>query len=212
MQEADKHEKLAAAQAAETPEKPKESAPEKGRQSKKPYGRPPKKPVSKSKKTTGQLLAGFLIKIAVIAGVTAAVLMFVLGVTVHYGNNMHPSVRDGDLVVSFRLQKPYLDAVVLYDCDGKTNVGRVVAMEGSVVAISEAGELTVNGIVPSEEVFYPTFKSENTDISFPYTVEPGKVFILNDFRYDTYDSRSFGAVDVKDLKGTALFTVRRRGF
>ncbi len=212
MQETEKQDSITAAHAAETPEKPKMPSPEKDKHNKKPYGRPPKKPVSKSKKTTGQLLIGFLIKVAVIAGITAAVLMFVLGVNVHYGNNMHPSVRDGDLVISFRLQKPFLNSVVLYECDGKTNVGRVIALEGSVVAISDAGELTVNGVVPSEEVFYPTFKSENADIKFPYTVEPGKAFILNDFRYDTYDSRSFGAVDVKDLKGTALLTVRRRGF
>ena len=216
MQEETKEENSAATQISENnelPEKSEKKVSDKNKQQKKKlHGRPPKKPLSKNKKTTGQLLIGFLVKIAVIAAATAAVLLFVLGVNVHYGNNMHPSVSDGDLVVSFRMQRPFLNAVVLYDCDGKTNVGRVVAMEGSVVAITDAGELTVNGIVPSEEVFYPTFKSENSEIQFPYTVEKGKVFILNDFRLDTYDSRSFGAVDIKDLKGPALFTMRRRGF
>ena len=208
MQEETKEENSAATQVPENnelPEKSEKKISYKNKQQK-------KKPLSKNKKTTSQLLSRFLVKITVIAAATAAVLLFVLGVNVHYGNNMHPSVRDGDLVVSFRMQRPFLNAVVLYDCDGKTNVGRVVAMEGSVVAITDAGELTVNGIVPSEEVFYPTFKSENSEIQFPYTVEKGKVFILNDFRLDTYDSRSFGAVDIKDLKGPALFTMRRRGF
>lgn len=163
-------------------------------------------------KTTGQLLVGLLVKVAVAAALVWAVFTFVLGLSVHYGNNMHPAVRDGDLAVSLRMQKPFINAVVLYRINGKTEVGRVIALEGSVVDISENGSLTVNGIAPSEEIFYATYQVENSPVSFPYTVEPGKVFILNDFRNDTNDSRTFGAVDRKDLQGPLLFTVRRRNF
>ena len=174
---------------------------------------PPKgKPKKRKKKTTKQLLVGLLIKIGVIVLAVWLMFTFVLGFTIHYGNNMHPSVRDGDLVVSFRLQRPYINAAVMYEHEGKTRIGRVIALEGNTVAISDNGEMTVNGIIPSEEVFYPTYPAEGSNIQFPYTVEPGKVFILNDFRNDTYDSRSFGAVDVSDLKGPLLFTMRRRGF
>ena len=170
---------------------------------------PPKKAPPK---TTGQLLVGLLIKIAVVAALVWAVFTFVLGFTVHYGNNMFPAIHDGDLIVSLRLQKPYINSAVLYRINGKTEVGRVIALEGSVVDIAENGSLTVNGITPSEEVFYATFKAEDSTVSFPYTVEPGKVFILNDFRDDTNDSRLFGAVERKDLMGPLLFTARRRNF
>ena len=166
----------------------------------------------RKKKTTKQLLIGLLIKIGVIVLTVWLLLTFVLGFTIHYGNNMYPSVRDGDLVVSFRLQRPYINAAVLYEHEGKTKVGRVIALEGNTVAISDSGEMTVNGIIPSEEVFYPTYPAEGSDIQFPYTVEPGKVFILNDFRSDTLDSRSFGAVDVRDVDGPILMMLRRRGF
>ena len=71
---------------------------------------------------------------------------------------------------------------------------------------------TVNGNAPSEEVFYPTYPADGSDIKYPYTVPEGKVFILNDFREDTNDSRSFGAIDTGELKGTLLLTMRRRGF
>ena len=163
-------------------------------------------------KTTKQLLIGLLVKIAVTVALVWAVFAFVLGLSVHYGNNMYPAVHDGDLLVSFRLQKPFINAVVLYKLDDKTQVGRVIALEGSVVDIAENGSLTVNGVFPSEEIFYATYQAENSPVSFPYTVEPGKVFILNDFRQDTNDSRLFGAVDRKDLKGPMLFTMRRRNF
>ena len=174
---------------------------------KKPKGKPRKK-----QKTTKQLVIGLLIKIAVIALIIWGVFTFVLGIMIHYGNNMHPMVRDGDLVISLRLQKPYINAAVMYGHDGKTTVGRVIAMEGSVVDISKNGTFTVNGNAPSEEVFYPTYPASGSDIKYPYTVPEGKVFILNDFREDTNDSRSFGAVDTGDLKGTLLLTMRRRGF
>ena len=163
-------------------------------------------------KTTKQLLIGLLIKITVTVVLVWAVFAFVLGVSVHYGNNMFPAVHDGDLLVSLRLQKPFIDAVVLYRVNGKTDVGRVIALEGSVVDITENGVLTVNGVSPAEEVFYATYQAENSPITFPYTVEPGKVFILNDFRQDINDSRVFGTVNRKDLLGPMLFTMRRRNF
>ena len=174
---------------------------------KKPKGKPRKK-----QKTTKQLVIGLLIKIAVIVLVVWGVFTFVLGITIHYGNNMHPMVRDGDLVITFRLQSPYINAAVMYRHNGKTTVGRVIALEGSVVDIAENGGITVNGNAPSEEVFYPTYPADGSDIKYPYTVPEGKVFILNDFREDTNDSRSFGAVDKGELQGALLLTMRRRGF
>ena len=195
---------------------PKAGAPKAPGSKKAPSGKAPNKKAPPRKgpppKTTKELLIGLLIKIGVTVALVWAVFTFVLGMSVHYGNNMYPAVHDGDLLVSFRLQKPFINAAVLYRFEGETRVGRVIALEGSVVDIHENGSLTVNGITPSEEVFYATYQADGSPITFPYTVEPGKVFILNDFRSDTNDSRSFGAIDRKDLKGPMLFTVRRRGF
>ena len=179
---------------------------------KKPADKRPKGKPQKKQKSTKQLLIGLLVKIAVIALIIWGVFTFVLGITIHYGNNMHPMVRDGDLVISLRLQKPYINAAVMYEHDGKTTVGRVVAMEDSVVDIASNGGITINGNAPTEEVFYTTYPANGSEIQYPYTVPKGKVFILNDFREDTNDSRSFGAVDIGDLKGTLLLTMRRRGF
>lgn len=200
--EAPKAEETAAEASPETEEKPKTPKKSGGK-------KPPKK---RKPKTTSQLLIGLLIKIGVIVLAVWLLFTFVLGIHIHYGNNMHPAIRDGDLIFSFRLQSPFINAAVLYTHDGKTDVGRVVAMGGSVVDINENGTLTVNGAIPAEEVFYPTFPADGSGITYPYTVEPGKVFILNDFREDVNDSRTFGAVSTGDLKGTLLLTMRRRGF
>ena len=95
-------------------------------------GRPPDEKARNNKEppkplSTKRLAISLLIKIAAIvlavwlvAIVLAVwlVFIFVLGLTINYGNNMHPAVNDGDLVVSLKLQRPYLNAAVLYRHDG----------------------------------------------------------------------------------------------
>ena len=162
--------------------------------------------------STQSLAMNLAIKVAVILLIVWLALTFVIAITINYGNNMHPAINDGELVVSLRLQSPYLNAAVLYKHDGKTRVGRVVGLPGNTVEITENGELKVNGVVAAEDIYYPTFPSENSDIKYPLTVPEGKVFILNDYREDTNDSRTFGLIDIKDTKGPIIFSFRRRGF
>ena len=167
----------------------------------------PPKPLS-----TKRLIISLVIKIAVIVLAVWLIFAFVLGVSINYGNNMYPAVNDGDLVISLKLQRPYLNAVVLYRHDGETRTGRVVGLPGNIIDISEHGELLINNAIASEDIYYPTYKAENSTVSFPYTVEEGKAFILNDYREDTLDSRSFGAVDLSDIDGPLILSMRRRGF
>ena len=180
-------------------------------------GRPPDEKARNNKEppkpiSTKRLAINLMIKIAAIALAVWLVLAFVIGITINYGNNMHPAVNDGDLVVSLKLQRPYLNAAVLYRHDGKTRTGRVVGLPGNVIDISEKGELLVNGAIASEDVYYPTKKAENSKVTYPYTVEEGKAFILNDYREDTDDSRAFGAVDLSEIDGPLILSLRRRGF
>ena len=193
-----------------TPDKAEQSAEKKEEQNAE--KKAPKKKQTKKKKTTAQLLTGFLIKLAAIALAVWLLFTCILGLVIHYGNNMHPAIRDGDLIISLRVQRPYLNAAVLYEHDGKMCLGRVVGMPGNTIDISDVGALTVNGTAPAEEVFYPTYRCETSDISYPYTVGEDQVFILNDFRDDTNDSRMFGAVSMKDVKGPVLLMLRRRSF
>ena len=200
------------ADSLQKPESEESEPAEKSVRDKKKAKRNPQGGNPRPRKTTKKLLIGLLIKIAVLALAIWGLFTFVFGITIHYGNNMHPMVRDGDLVISFRLQTPFINAAVMYHHDGKTTVGRVIAMEGSIVNIDKKGTFTVNGNAPSEEVFYPTYPADGSAVKYPYTVPKGKVFILNDFREDTDDSRNFGAVDIGDLEGGLLLTMRRRGF
>ncbi len=128
------------------------------------------------------------------------------------GNEMFPAVKDGDLVLAYRLQQSCTkNDVVVYQADGITHVGRVLALAGDVVNITEDGTLLVNGTTQSGEILYPTYPASAAGLSYPYTVPEGSVFILADYRTNAADSRNFGAIPMRDVKGTVLALLRRRG-
>lgn len=128
------------------------------------------------------------------------------------GNEMFPAVKDGDLVLAYRLQQSCTkNDVVVYQADGVTHVGRVLALAGDVVNITEDGTLLVNGTTQSGEILYPTYPASAAGLSYPYTVPEGSVFILADYRTNAADSRNFGAIPMRDVKGTVLALLRRRG-
>ncbi len=128
------------------------------------------------------------------------------------GNEMFPAVKDGDLVLAYRLQQSCTkNDVVVYQADGITHIGRVLATGGDVVNITEDGTLMVNGTTQSGEILYPTYPDAAAGLSYPYKVPDSSVFILADYRTNAADSRNFGAIPMRDVKGTVQALLRRRG-
>ena len=156
-------------------------------------------------------LAKLLIKIAVLTIIVVIVLTWILGLHRMTGNNMFPFVKDGDLCIAYKLDDYTTGDVVLYRNDeGKMKLGRIVAVGGQSVDFPKDGGYTVDGYQPSEEITYQTFGSNG--VKYPIDVGNDEVFIMNDFRSDTDDSRQFGGVKKSDIDGKLLFLIRRRGF
>lgn len=126
------------------------------------------------------------------------------------GNGMFPAVKDGDLIIGFRLQQDYAkNDVIVYTVDGKRQVGRIVARASDVVTLDESGTLLVNGTAQSGEIMYPTYAKGGFE--YPLRVPEGHVFVLGDYRTQTTDSRDFGPVSMKDVEGKVITILRRRG-
>ena len=152
-------------------------------------------------------------KIGIFALAMVIIFQFVFGFKYLRSNSMFPALRDGDFIISYKLETAVKNDVVLYKHDDETKVGRIVATAGDTVAFSTSGELLVNGCVSTEEIFYATTPATNSDIEYPYTVPENSVFILNDYRSSDFnDSRTYGAISLGDLQGKAFFIFRRRGF
>lgn len=126
------------------------------------------------------------------------------------GNEMFPAVKDGDLVIAFRLQREYAkNDVVVYTADGKTHIGRIVARTTDVVMLDDSGKLLVNGTNQAGEILYPTYAKEG--LTYPYKVPVDHVFILGDYRTQTEDSRDFGPIPMENVEGKVITILRRRG-
>jgi signal peptidase I len=143
------------------------------------------------------------------------ILFFVVfGVGRNVGVAMNPNLKDGELVLFSRLWNSYTNEdVVLFEKDGKTEFSRILALPDQVVDLNEDGYLTVNGVIESDRAIVDVSDEEaylQVKSSFPYRVPSGRYFLLND-NYDCDDdSRKFGAIEEKDLKGKAISTLKVR--
>lgn len=138
--------------------------------------------------------------------------LFVFGIYRNRDADMYPAVKDGDLVIYYRLDKNYIasDCIVL-TYDGRPQVRRVVAVEGDTVDITEQG-LVINGLVQWENYVYEETQRYAEGVDFPITLQAGEVFVLGDARAGATDSRIYGAVNAADTKGKVMLFLRRRDF
>ena len=149
---------------------------------------------------------------AIVAAVFWLVFAQVLLLARVQGNEMFPVAKDGDLLLAFRLQQQYTkNDVVVYRAEDALHIGRVVACGGDVVNIQPEGTLLVNGTPQSGEILYPTYPDDAAGFGYPYHVPQGSVFILADYRTNAADSRAFGAIPVRQVRGKAIALLRRRG-
>ena len=166
-------------------------------------------PSKRKKRSAASYAAELFIKIAVTILVVWLLCTYVVSVHINHSNASYPMIKDGDLCVSYRLGEIKDGEEVSYKHDGKICFGRVVARAGDTVKIKN-GYVSVDDYGVLEDVVYETTE-EGSKIEYPYTVPDNSIFILNDFRSDINDSRSFGAVELSDVEGKVVFIMRRRG-
>ena len=112
----------------------------------------------------------------------------------------------------YRLEDSFSIGDVVTFVRGNTRyTGRVVAKGGDTVSMDEVGQLSVNGNIQTEEIFYPTTVSEGGSIPFPLAVGENSLFLLCDMRTQATDSRSYGAVSIDEIDGKVITILRRRG-
>lgn len=159
---------------------------------------------------TRQEYVSLFSRVVVLALAAYVIFTQVFLITRNKGLGMFPAMKDGDLIIAYRLQRDYAkNDVVVFERDGIQEVGRIIACENDVVAIDENGTLRVNGTVQTGEIMYPTYIKDG--LKYPYEVPEGHVFIMGDYRTNTVDSRDYGSVSNKNLKAKIITILRRRG-
>ena len=123
--------------------------------------------------------------------------------------DMEPRISAGDLVVYFRWVRDYYKGdVVVYSQDGSSKLGRVMARPGDTVEITNDERLMVNGYIEREEKIVYSTPAYDDKITYPLLVGDNEYFILADYREGAKDSRYFGSVSSKQIKGRAVSVMR----
>ncbi len=140
---------------------------------------------------------------------------FIFGFTVVQGLSMYPTLNNQDKLfinkLEYRLHGPHPGDIVIFappikDRKKELFIKRVVAVEGDSFEIID-GKIYINGETIKEN--YITFE-EYDDRDYPITagvVPKGMVFVLGDNRNDSNDSRCFGYVSIKSIKGRAEYRI-----
>lgn len=163
----------------------------------------------KKKRTAKSYAISFFIKVFVTLIVLTVVFRFLAGIHICHTNCAYPTIRDGEFCLTYRLAELKQGTMIVYRHDGEVKFGRVIAFGSDKVSIFN-DFISVNDYGISENAVYPT-SPEGSAISYPYQVPENCVFVLNDFRSDLSDSRTYGGIPLEDVEGAVVFTMRLRG-
>lgn len=157
-------------------------------------------------------LRNFLVRLFLLITVIGILFGVVFGLTPMANADMEPAVCAGDLMLYYRLDKNLKsDDVVVFQKEGIQYTGRIVAVPGDVVEITDESELMVNkNTVMEDNIFYTT-PAYDSEVEYPLALKENQYFILCDNREGAKDSRSFGVVDTSEIKGKVITIVRRSG-
>lgn len=157
-----------------------------------------------------------LLRLLTLALAVWLILTFAFTFTQVHGQSMAPALKDGDLCVVFRtgLQQGLgggfqKDDVVACRVEEKRVIGRVAAVAGDEVEITESGTLIVNGVTQSGSVKPHTDAEGYQEPCF--TIPQGCLYILSDNRSDARDSLDIGLISLDSVDGKVISILRRRG-
>ena len=162
------------------------------------------------RKSLGRVLGGWLAAILIVALIFFIIFRFVIQVVGIEGSSMSPTLEQGDrIVVSDLFYTPEQGDIVIISDDnilGKQLVKRVIAVEGQTVEVTEDGDVLVDGAVLNEPYLAEPTQSPG-DMTYPVTVPEGQVFVMDDNRAQSLDSRDtvIGLIDNSDIEGRVLF-------
>ena len=127
------------------------------------------------------------------------------------GHSMEPTLIEDNIVLYTRIHPQYHhgDVVSVRIPSGEYYVKRIIAMEGDVLDLRD-GSVYLNGVPLSEPYLCGELTHEDDGIvRYPYTRRQGQIFVMGDNRAESMDSRSFGAVGIRQIRGKIWFRVGR---
>lgn len=129
------------------------------------------------------------------------------------GNSMEPTLYPGNLLISTKIFGYEKGDIIAFYYNDSVLIKRIIASEGDIVYIDDLGNVFVNS-QQLEEEYVEELAYGNCDITFPYRVPSGELFVLGDNRATSVDSRSknLGTISEDRVLGKIVININQFTF
>jgi len=162
----------------------------------------------KYKNGFGRAMRSTLSVLAVVAAVAVLISTLWVPVLQITGTSMAPTLEDGQIVLCMKRSTFLPGEPVAFYYNNKILIKRIIASAGSWVDMDEQGNVFVDGQILEEPYLMEKALGEY-NITLPYQVPDGKVFVMGDDRTVSLDSRTtaVGCVSREQLLGQVRFRI-----
>ena len=158
-----------------------------------------------NKKTVVSVLSEIIQTALISLGIFFIVYIFIIQPHRVKGESMMPNFSDGELLltekVSYRFQNPKRGDVIVFQAPTPRKadfIKRIIGLPGDTVNVNN-GNIIINGAKLNEP-----FETQSTDGNLTLKLSKDEYFVLGDNRNASSDSRSFGPIDKKTIRGRAF--------
>ena len=146
--------------------------------------------------------------LVIVAAVAVLVSMLALPVLQVVGESMTPLLHQGEVVIAPRGTAFQKGDVIAFYFNNKILVKRVIANAGEWVNIDADGNVFIND-EPLDEPYLTEKALGDCNITLPYQVPDGKIFVMGDHRSTSSDSRNtaVGCVAQEQIVGRVMLRV-----
>lgn len=147
----------------------------------------------------------WIIGLALAAVVLLNIFTYVFQIVNYNGTGMEPNLRGGQILVILKTKSVKPGDVIAFYYNNQVLIRRVICTGGNQISIADDGGVSING-QPMEEPYLTEKSIGQCNLTFPYHVRTGTVFVMGDDRDVAMDSRltQIGTVPEERIIGKVL--------
>lgn len=132
---------------------------------------------------------------------------YVIGFSFVKGSSMEPALREGDIVLYTRINPHYRrgDIISVRIPSGEYYVKRIIAVEGDTIDLRDGGVYINDMLLTEPYADSETSQDAGGIVRYPYILQEGQIFVMGDNRRESMDSRYFGPVNIRQIRGKIWF-------